>query len=112
MRQLSSELLISPSLRCGENQEFETDALRALLNCRIMRRIRYDKHDKNNSNKTQCSDRNNANSVVAAANPKGTVAISLTLNSSKFSTQINPIAVGIIHVRKSNIVDIGYPKSQ
>ncbi|MBI4619460.1 MAG: hypothetical protein HY739_04775 [Desulfobacterales bacterium] len=35
MRQLSSELLISPSLRCGENQEFETDALRALLNCRI-----------------------------------------------------------------------------
>jgi hypothetical protein len=36
MRQLSSELLISPPLRCGENQEFETDALRALLNCRIM----------------------------------------------------------------------------
>jgi hypothetical protein len=35
MRQLSSELLISPPLRCGENQEFETDALRALLNCRI-----------------------------------------------------------------------------
>jgi hypothetical protein len=26
MRQLSSELLISPPLRCGENQEFETDA--------------------------------------------------------------------------------------
>jgi hypothetical protein len=36
MRQLSSELLISPPLLCGENQEFETDALRALLNCRIM----------------------------------------------------------------------------
>jgi hypothetical protein len=36
MRQLSSELLISPPLRCGKNQEFETDALRALLNCRIM----------------------------------------------------------------------------
>ena len=35
MRQLSSELLISPPLRCGENQEFETDALQALLNCRI-----------------------------------------------------------------------------
>jgi hypothetical protein len=35
MRQLSSELLISPPLRCGENQEFETDDLRALLNCRI-----------------------------------------------------------------------------
>jgi len=26
MRQLSSELLILPPLRCGENQEFETDA--------------------------------------------------------------------------------------
>jgi hypothetical protein len=38
MRQLSSELLISPPLRCGENQEFETDALRALLNCRIGRK--------------------------------------------------------------------------
>jgi hypothetical protein len=36
MRQLSSELLILPPLRCGENQEFETDALRALLNCRIV----------------------------------------------------------------------------
>ena len=32
---MSSKLLISPTLRCGENQEFETDALRALLNCRI-----------------------------------------------------------------------------
>jgi hypothetical protein len=38
---LSSELLISPPLRCGENQEFETDALRALLNCRI----RFPKED-------------------------------------------------------------------
>jgi len=36
MRQLSSKLLISPSLRCGENQEFETDALRTRLNCRII----------------------------------------------------------------------------
>jgi hypothetical protein len=36
MRQLSSELLISPPLRCGENQEFETDCpFGALLNCRI-----------------------------------------------------------------------------
>ena len=33
---MSSKLLISPTLRCGENQEFETDALRALLNCRII----------------------------------------------------------------------------
>ena len=32
---MSRELLISPPLRCGENQEFETDALRALLNCRV-----------------------------------------------------------------------------
>jgi Response regulator containing CheY-like receiver, AAA-type ATPase, and DNA-binding domains len=27
--------LVPPPLRCEENQEFETDALRALLNCRI-----------------------------------------------------------------------------
>jgi hypothetical protein len=39
MRQLSSELLISPPLRYGENQEFETDALRALLNCRIRQHL-------------------------------------------------------------------------
>jgi hypothetical protein len=28
-------ILFPPPLHCGENQEFETDALRALLNCRI-----------------------------------------------------------------------------
>jgi len=35
-RQLSSKLLVPPSLRYGENQEFETDALRALLNCHVV----------------------------------------------------------------------------
>jgi hypothetical protein len=28
-----------PPLRCRENQEFETDALRALLNCHIMPKV-------------------------------------------------------------------------
>jgi len=49
MRQLSSELLILPPLRCGENQEFETDALRALLNCRIIRRLKNMKNIKTKS---------------------------------------------------------------
>ena len=40
MRELSSELLVSPPLRSGENQEFEQSPFGALLNSRIRRLAR------------------------------------------------------------------------